>query len=582
MYSLFKRHVAKSVDGTGLAIFRIGFSLVLWCEVLQMYYFRHLIFDNLPFLVPYELDLSYALWAWLAVIPFITLGLFTRAATVVNYAFSLVFFATISSFEYHMFYSFMGLNFLLMFLPVQNRLSLDNLRSRWSHLSNEVDPEGFRVSKFANTWPLFLGIALVYSDSIFYKLSSPIWRSGLGMWYPASLPQLTHAHIEFLLNQKWLMFPMGYLTLVFELVFIFIFWFRWARLPLYVIGIGLHVGILICFPIPWFALGVVALYSLLLPSKIWPKILAPFAKTASAGGEVTFDPQNRLHLKVRALFQHFDLFGRLAFVPQNGAADVTFAGKAAPECFSDMGRALPLGLVFSSFFQVLGSPIAESYEGWKTETDPAPPVIPVVRKPLARYAPALFVSVLFFSVLQIHSTSLSPPLMGIRKAAGLVPGTLAYDESNRLSGLSRSLFGITPHPVFMDFHYRGYNHIVAVVHVDADGHETWLPIIDESGSPDLYIYGANWVKWTFRVNSGFINQRQLVDGINRFTAFWAHEHDVSLRDARFEVRVKKIDLPTVWKKDFLSTQRAKPWQDAGEVNWKGFRPQVKLKKIEAM
>ena len=40
----------KEIDGTGLAVFRIVYSFFLLCEITQMFYFRHLIFDKIPYI----------------------------------------------------------------------------------------------------------------------------------------------------------------------------------------------------------------------------------------------------------------------------------------------------------------------------------------------------------------------------------------------------------------------------------------------------------------------------------------------------------------------------------------------------
>lgn len=61
----------KKIDGTGLALFRIAYSLVLLCEVVQIFYFRHLIFDKIPFVEPSEIDLSYGLVLWMIAIIFL-------------------------------------------------------------------------------------------------------------------------------------------------------------------------------------------------------------------------------------------------------------------------------------------------------------------------------------------------------------------------------------------------------------------------------------------------------------------------------------------------------------------------------
>lgn len=143
----------------------------------------------------------------------------------------------------------------------------------------------------------------------------------------------------------------------------------------------------------------------------------------------------------------------------------------------------------------------------------------------------------------------------------------------------REFTGITKHPVFSQaIHFDGYNHIIAVVYQNKETkEEVWLPIIDKNGQPDLYIYGANWVNWTFRVNSTRISNTNLNRGLQIYTAFWAHKNNIDLNNATFLIKVKKIEQPNGWEKDFLTKQIAKPWMDGGFISWenKVFSSQIK-------
>ena len=73
-------------------------------------------------------------------------------------------------------------------------------------------------------------------------------------------------------NQQVLMLTLGYATVVFEGLFAFLMWSRRWRWPLLIVGLGLHVGIIVMFPIPWFGLAVVALYSLMVPDGVWEQL----------------------------------------------------------------------------------------------------------------------------------------------------------------------------------------------------------------------------------------------------------------------------------------------------------------------
>lgn len=80
---MIKRLYNKKISGLGLSIFRIVYTSVLLCEVIHFYYFRHLIFDKIPFLDPAEIDFGIPIKIWMTALIFSILGLFTRL-TMIN------------------------------------------------------------------------------------------------------------------------------------------------------------------------------------------------------------------------------------------------------------------------------------------------------------------------------------------------------------------------------------------------------------------------------------------------------------------------------------------------------------------
>jgi hypothetical protein len=55
--NMFKMFNLK-VNATGLSVFRIFYSLVLFCELLQLYKFRNIIYDKDPFVYAGEVSVS--------------------------------------------------------------------------------------------------------------------------------------------------------------------------------------------------------------------------------------------------------------------------------------------------------------------------------------------------------------------------------------------------------------------------------------------------------------------------------------------------------------------------------------------
>jgi uncharacterized membrane protein YphA (DoxX/SURF4 family) len=271
-------YLNKEESPAGLAIFRICYGIVLFLEVLQLYHFRHFIFDAIPYRLPIDISFDYVLLAWLVCLVLLILGFQTKAMTVVNYVMTLMTFSTFHQFEYHADYAYTGLNLLLMFTPLNTVFSLDSFLSRQSGKK----PEEKKVYRFHYDLIIYLGVAIVYFDSIFFKLQSPMWTAGLGVWLPASLPQNRFSSaFSFLLDYKWLMLFLGYLTIILETVFIFLMWIPRLRILFFIIGMGLHVGIVIFFPIPFFGMVCSCVYLLLLPPKLWERVFSGISKCLS-------------------------------------------------------------------------------------------------------------------------------------------------------------------------------------------------------------------------------------------------------------------------------------------------------------
>lgn len=147
--------------------------------------------------------------------------------------------------------------------------------------------------------------------------------------------------------------------------------------------------------------------------------------------------------------------------------------------------------------------------------------------------------------------------------------------------MSKVLWGITGHTVFLDPHFDGYNHIIAVEYLDPQGlQNSWLPITEYTGQPGEYQVGPTWARWCFRVNGPHLKEDVLQRGLRDFTAYWIGKTHHSFKDARFRVWVKYMDTPAGWEYNFLRNQMAKPWNDAGTVQWSNKEFSANLVNIE--
>lgn len=247
------------VDATGLAVFRMCFISIMIYEVSQFYEFRHIIYDKTPFIQTGEFNIRYLFHFWFIALGLLLIGLFTRTASIINYIFCVIIFGCLVQFNYAVFGIYTAMSFLILFMPVSNVLSFDSL----------IEKKNTKVLAANYLVPVFVGIGFIYFDSAMHKLVSPMWLKGLGVWLPASIPMISYRDMSWLLNQEFIMKFISHIVLIFETVFIFLFWIKPLRIPFLILGIIFHVGILITFPIPSFALGMIAVYVLMVPIRWW-------------------------------------------------------------------------------------------------------------------------------------------------------------------------------------------------------------------------------------------------------------------------------------------------------------------------
>lgn len=602
----------KEIDGTGLAIFRIIYCLILLCEIGQIFYFRHLIFDKIPYIDGAEINFGIPITFWAISVFFILFGFFTSFFSILNYILSIILIGSISTYEYHVFYAYLGINFLLTFLPISRCLSIDNLllKLRFSNTTFQYSPPK-KVPQLYYFIPIFLGLGLVYADSIFYKVVSSMWYTGLGSWLPSSLPMITHINSSWLLNQEILIKSVGFLTIIFEAIFIVTFFRKSFRLPLLVLGLILHFGILVQFPIPWFALIACSLYILMIPVSWWEKVLKVSVKTPKL--YVYYDSECPLCVRTKITISHLDVLKNIEFrtVQFHALENISLQNIPLGTLLDDIHSVDRKGKVYSGVYTYIMIMSAIWYlkpmsillrlpgindlaltvyryvaENRTTERCTEencgynPPEIQDDSKfkilqnlTLKQFKMRLLtIFLIVATILQICIVYNSMGITNVKSAIGFEntkADILISKGISCISLITRTTIGITNHAVFTDrIHFNDYNHIIAVVYKDKQNQIRWLPIIDENGQPDLYNYSFNWVKWTFRVNNQNIDKNDLAKGVRDFTAFWAAKNCVDLNDAIFEIKVKKIDSPNGWEEDYLNKQIAKPWVSGGYVKWK--------------
>ena len=621
--NLIRKLYEKKVSSTGLAVFRMLYALILFLEVRFMHQHKELIFDIIPFVEENGVNNDLVLTAWMIILVLLFFGAFTRWMAVLNWVLTLVFLSETHYFEYHMHYAYQGINLLLIFIPMSRSLSLDHLfkKLKYSNSRFTYRPDT-SVSQLAYYILIIFGVAVVYIDSVFFKIASPMWMKGLGMWLPASLPHITIWEDQWLLNQEWLMRFLGYLVIVFETLLIFTFWMKRTRLIYALLGIGFHLGIWLEYPIPYFAWSVVALYMLMVPLGLWDNI-GKLIRSKKTNLIYFYDEECPLCARTKITMEHFDIRKRIDYrgVQSHGFNHELLQGESKDDLLNeiysiDSSNTIRKGIdtyvqvfkripAFYVLFILLSIPgfyhlgkwiygyIARNRNVERCTEENCGYEIPAVPKDkdqikllqnlkLGEFKVAWMTrGIVFLVVVQLVSTYHAKFFRETRKAVN--QKVLVVREFDRIvSSFSRTVFGITAHGVFMDSHFEDYNHIVAVTTTDDDGQEIWLPFIDERGHPGKYIRGCNWVNFTFRVNNRNVNNQALEEGLERYIQFWAGKENVNLDQRSFKVKVKKIDSPKDWdwEEDFLSKQIAKEWMDVGSIEFSGHSASFDIPIIE--
>jgi len=635
MLSYLKKRIEhelnRPVPATGLGIFRLLFGLVILQEVLFLIGFRHLIFDTLPYIDRASPVLHYFLVLWAGVAACLTVGYKTRWMALWNYVFWVIFVVYTPMWQDFDggFDQFMtGSSFLLLFLPADRALSLDNLAYRlrhtpqFRHFVPGVTPT---VSRLAYTLPVAIALGLLYLDSGLHKLASEFWRNGLGAWLPPTMPYYMSAlDLSPLLNNELLEKIIGYSIITFQWVFIFLFWFKPLRLPLLLLGVTFHGGIILALNIYPFGFGMLVHYALLVPFGIW-QTLSGWLRCHSPALVVFYDEQCPLCNRTAHIVHHFDIRRAIEFRGlQTYAADYpSLAGIPPAALLRDlysldrqgtlrqgvatygrllvaMGYLAPLGglMALPGVRQVAEAVYRRIADGRArlvcdadcsvADTGQAEPENRPFAAAYARYAAtpsqqAQRISKFLVLILLLQGNSTLHYALLYRWADVIQkdPALTLLDQfSDAVINVSHTFLGITPHALYLHDHFAGYDHLLAITWFDADGQEHWLPFIDETGRILSPHWGRIQSMWANVAVTSKINLYRLEKLMAKVSAFHAHELGLSLQSARFGIKLKEIHVPMHWEPELRHRNMAAPWRDIGAMVWQHGNPRLEIDAVD--
>lgn len=213
-------------------------------------------------LIPHD-DRWIAAFFWLLLAASITLtaGLGTRLSTIVLYL-------GLNSLNQRNTLIFHGgdtllrtVMFFLIFAPAGAALSLDRLlKLRKNHAPHTPAPP---VSPWAQRL-IQIQIAVVYLASFLWKLKGAPWRDGTALYYVLHLGEIRRFPIPAFFYQPWAFHTLSWITMLFELSFPLLIWFKPFRNPLLIIGILFHLSLEYTLNLPMFQWEMLCIYPLFL------------------------------------------------------------------------------------------------------------------------------------------------------------------------------------------------------------------------------------------------------------------------------------------------------------------------------
>jgi len=613
---LVQQGLAKQVPAFGLGVFRILVGLVILQEVFYLLFFRHLIFDRVPFVEQASPVVDLFLFAWAVLAVCISLGLYTRAAAVGNYLLWLVFVGFTPmwlDFDGGFDQMMTGISFLLMFLPAGRALSLDNLRLKLAHSApgRPFQPQA-TVSVLCYYLPVAIVLGLLYLDAGMHKLSAEFWRNGMGSWLPPTHPYyMSPLGMGWLLDNEWLERTIGYSLIVFQFVFLPLFWFRFARIPLLLIGVSFHVGIILSLNIYQFGFGMLAPYSLLVPFAWW-RCAGRWLRFGSPALTVFYDGLCPLCRRTVIVLGHFDFLGAVEFkdlqthardcraldqIPEDQLLKDLYAVNGAGRLYSGLDTYLRIlrAMVWPApVAWVIGLPgfyhgaravyrrIADNRGRQVCDASCAAPALDPQDDPWARLyaryagserrqATRIAKFLVLVAVLQLNSTLQFAVFYRINGGhASTEAGQVLEGASNSILLMSHVFLGITPHALYMHDHFVGYNHLLAVAYKDQEGKERFLPFVNEEGR----IVAPNWGRvqcwWANIAVTPHIKNRRLNKALMQVTAFWGGKLGLDVPNTEFILKMKEVKVPMDFEPGLRAYNLSQPWKDIGKVVWDDF------------
>lgn len=545
------------------AAFRIAFCLFLLVFIAHVNYYRPIIFNTIPTLTynPFPAKLFIVLWALTS--GFLLVGWQTRIASVINYIFVVIatfLFSNAGCGSFNDDLLRIG-SFLLIIMPVDRNFSVDAL-VKTIRFGTQPTKESSSLYYLA---ALLVSLGLMYFASAITKLYSPMWAAGLGLWIPASMPYNKWHNVDFFLNMEWLMKAINYVTMLWELLFIFMLFNKKKWRPIFVAtGVFFHLAIALLFPFPLLCFGAVSFYLLFIPDSFWQRF-----QSRSISLVINQEsPRQELFARVlqsinrnTVVTYHKQPVMLINGVQQRSNRKTAIYGLNQARLGKTYSWLLEIELIRLVVMAFADDGIR------MTGTYPES----ALKTSFKRFWLAVFCFMLLSVQLFYSSYHLVSKIRGNGPKTGELKNGYHIrkditDLSLKPSNLFRTLFGLNARGVFLDHSNTGSKTVFAVIYINKQGDTTWLPFFDQNGHTLSMNMNLAWSKYTFNsVCSGTVpNPNEL----EKVLWLWAEKHRVRKQNIELHILKRTYIYPKGFEPDYHTKMAALPWLEIGVAGWK--------------
>jgi predicted DCC family thiol-disulfide oxidoreductase YuxK len=152
--------------------------------------------------------------------------------------------------------------------------------------------------------------------------------------------------------------------------------------------------------------------------------------------------------------------------------------------------------------------------------------------------------------------------------------------SNAVLMLSTTFLGITPHALYLHDHFAGYEDLIAITYIDAQGKERWLPFVNDKGRMLAPNWGRVHSMWANIAVTPNINSDRLSKFIMKVTAFWGTKVGLDLNHAKFIIKHKAVVSPVQWRDNLRKDNLSGEWDNIGTVIWRDKKVHINLSGLD--